>query len=240
MAHPTSQGLVQEQGALCILATSHLPELQKRGVTTAFLADYSAKLKAMQDAVDTHIGKTSDKKQLTAGEHVAKNELLADVRRMQQGAKRAFPKGSPQLKEFFVGDKYNYSTGLLGKWADGIAKAWDKYKTDLVAKGNLVQEDVDTMVSNATILGNADATHENAKHVDSPEATSAALKAMADVEKAADFIYGAAEAEYAKNPQLLGEFEKLKPLRYSVERRPKGPNPPLDESSRRPTDTSKK
>ena len=146
---------------------------------------------------------------------------------MQGGAKRTFDAGSPQLEEFYVGERYNRSAGVLCKWAGGIAKAWEKYKADLIAKGNLVQEDVDTMVANAAILGNANATQENALHVDSPEATSAAQKAMDDVEATADFIYGAARAAYAKNAQLLGEFEAIKPLRYSAEKRPpKGPTPP--------------
>ena len=121
---------------------------------------------------------------------------------MQQGAKRTFPKGSPQLKEFHVGEEYNHSTALLGKWAADIAAAWTKYKTDLIAKGRLLQKDVDTMVANASVLASTDATQENAKHVDAPEATVAALMAMEEVEKAADDIYGAAEAEYAKNPQV--------------------------------------
>jgi len=90
MAHPTSGGLTQEQGALCILATSHLTDLQKRGVTQQFLSDYAAKVKAMNTAVANHTGKTSDKEQLTASEQAAKNELLADVHKMQQGAKRTF------------------------------------------------------------------------------------------------------------------------------------------------------
>ncbi len=232
MAHPTPEGLAQEEGALCILATSHLAELKGRGITTEFLADYAAKLQKMLDAFATHIGKTSDKEQLTVSEQVAKNELVADVRRMQQGAKRTFAAGSPQLKEFHVGERYNRSTGVLDKWATDIETAWDKYKADLISKGRLLQSDADTMVANAAVLKNADASQENAKHVDSPEATAAALKAMADVEEAADAIYGAAQAEYAKNPQLLGEFEKLRPLRYAIPPRPKGPTPP-------PTDTKK-
>ncbi len=232
MSGTTPEGLEQEEGALCILTTNHLTDLQARGITSDFLTGYAAKLQAMKDAFAAHTGKTSDKEQLTVSERVAKNELLADVRIMQQGAKRTFPKGSPQLKEFHVGEKYNHSTALLGKWATDIAAAWTKYKTDLIAKGRLLQKDVDTMVANASVLASTDATQENAKHVDAPEATAAALLAMEEVEKAADDIYGAAEAEYAKNPQLLGEFEKLRPLRYAVPPRPKGPNPP-------PTDTKK-
>ena len=226
MAHPTPEGLAQEEGALCILATSHLGELQDRGITADFLTDYAAKLKAMQDAFAAHVSETSDKEQLTVSEQVAKDELLADVRKMQSGAKRAFPKGSPQLKEFHVGERYNHSTALLGKWAIDSAAAWTKYKPVLISKGRLLQKDADTMAANAAILGTTDATQENAKHVTAPEATTAATQAMEAVEEAADSIYGAAEAEFAKNPQILGEFEKLKPLRYAMPPRPKGPNPP--------------
>jgi len=228
MAHATPEGLAQEQGALCILATSHITDLQKRGVNQQFLQSYGSKLKAMQEAFAAHTGKTSDKEQLTASEQTAKNELLADIRKMQGGAKRIFPAGSPQRKEFHIGELYNRSTGVLVKWAGEIQKAWDKYKADLIAKGNLVQEDDDTMVANAAALTNTDAAQENAKHIDSPEATSAALMAMADVEAAADFIYGAAEAAYAKDPVTLGEFESLKPLRYAVPPRLKAPQQPTE------------
>jgi hypothetical protein len=59
--------------------------------------------------------------QLTAGEADAKDQLLADVRRIQGGVKRTYPRGSAQWKEFFVGDAFNHSTSLLLKWAAGIA-----------------------------------------------------------------------------------------------------------------------
>lgn len=232
MAHATPEGLAQEEGALNISATARLTDLQERGITAEFLTMYAARLQNMKDALTAHIGKTSDKEQLTAGEITAKNELLADVRRIQQGAKRTFPKESPQLKEFHVGEKYNRSTSLLSLWATDIAAAWTKYKADLTGKGKLLQKDVDTMVANNSILTNADATQESAKHIESPEATAAALRAMAEVEDAADAIYAAAEAEYAKNPQVLGEFEKLKPLRYAVERSPKLPTPPPDDTAK--------
>lgn len=234
MAHPTPEGLTQEEGALCILATAHIPELQDRGITAEFLTDYATKLQKMRDAFAAHTGTTSDKEQLTVSEQVAKDELLADIRKMQGGAKNTFSKGSPQRKEFHIGETYNRSTAILGKWATDIAAAWTKYKADLIKNGQLLQRDVDTMVANAAILGTTDATQENAKHVGAPESTAAALQAMADVEDAADTIYSAAEREFAKNPQLLGEFEKLKPLRYAVPPRPKGPNPPS------PTDGTKK
>jgi len=226
MGHPTPEGLEQEEGPLCIAATKYLTQLGPRGITADFLTGYAAKLQAMKDAFAAHLGTTSDKKQLTVSEQVAKHELLLDVHIMQEGAKRTFPWGSPQLREFHVGEKYNRSTALLVRWAGEIAVAWKKYETELTNKGRLIQKDVDTMVANSAILGSADATQENAKRVDAPEATVAAWQAMDNVIDAADAIYGAAEAEFAKNPQVLGEFEKLKPLRYSMPPRPKGPNPP--------------
>lgn len=236
MAHSTSQGLVLEEGALCVFATTHLSDLEKRGVTSDFLSKYGALTTKMEDTVAAAGGKTSDKEQLTGTKLAAKDELLADVRRIQGGVKRVFPKGSPVRKEFFVGEYFNHSTALLLKWEEACAKSWDKYKDQLITKGNLVQADEDTMVANATILQGIDSTHEVAKHADAPEATAAALQAMADVEAAADFIYGAAEAEYAKQPVILGEFEKLKPLRYAVRRNP----PPPPSGKNPPTDTAKK
>jgi len=225
MAHATSQGLSQEQGALSIEATSHLNDLQKRGVTSDFLANYGALTQTMEDTVNVHVSKNSDKEQLTGSELTAKDNLLAEVRTIQGGVKRVFPKGSPVRKEFYVGEYFNHSTSLLLKWEEGCAKGREKYKDRLIAEGNLIQSDVDSMVANATKLQGIDSTHEVAKHADAPEATAAALKAMKDVEDAADFIYGAAEAEYAKQPQVLGEFEKLKPLRFAVKRN-SSKNPP--------------
>jgi hypothetical protein len=231
MAHPTSQGLEQEQGPLSALATTRLTDLQKRGVTPEFVSKYRSLTTTMTDTVAASGGKNSDKKQLTGSELIAKDNLLAEVRTIQGGVKRVFPKGSPVRKEFFVGEYFNHSTALLLKWEEGIAKSWPKYKDRLIAEGNLIQDDDDKMVANAATLQGVDTSHELAKHADAPEATAAAQKAMADVEKAADFIYGAAEAEYAKQPAILGEFEKLKPLRYAVKRNP--PTPP-------PTDSPKK
>ncbi|HUI28872.1 MAG TPA: hypothetical protein VLX91_01555 [Candidatus Acidoferrales bacterium] len=227
MSGTTSQGLAQEQGALSVLATSNLQSLEKRGVTSDFLAKYKTLAGSMETTVAASGGKRSEKMQLSASELNAKDQLLADIRRIQGGAKRVFEQGKPQLKEFFVGEYFNHSTGLLLKWSSGIEKAWDKYKNSLLSQGNLVQDDLDSMVANAAALQSVDSTQENAKHVDAPEATAAALKAMADVEAAANFIYGAAEAEFAKNPKVLGEFERLKPLRYAVQRNPKSqPTPP--------------
>ncbi len=233
MAHPTSQGLAQEYGPLCVEATSHLADLQKRGVTPEFLSKYGVLTQTMESTVAALSGKTSDKRQLTGTELAAKDNLLAEVRRIQGGVKRVFPKASPVRREFYVGEYFNHSTALLLKWEDAIAKSWDKYKDRLIAEGNLVQEDEDSMVANATILRGVDSSHEIAKHADAPEATAAALKAMADVEAAADFIYGAAEAEYAKQPKVLGEFEALKPLRFAVKRNPPK-NPPTPPPSMDP------
>ncbi len=229
MAHATPEGLEEEHGALIIEVTPHIEELTPRGIDQPFLDAYTAKLQKMRDSVGTHIGQTSDKEQLTDSEITAKEELLADVRRMQQGAKRSFPKDAPQLKEFHVGEKFNRSTALLCGWAADIAMAWTKYQEPLAKKGKLLQKDVDTMNANAAVLTGTNASQEHAKRVESPQATAAALQAMEEVEDAADDIYSAAEAEYAKNPQLLGEFEKLKPLRYAVNRPKKGPDDGADQ-----------
>jgi len=68
MAHPTLEGLTLEESSLCILATKHLDDLSKRGVTAEYLTAYAAKASAMQDADSAHTGMTSDKEQLTARE----------------------------------------------------------------------------------------------------------------------------------------------------------------------------
>ena len=221
MGHPTVYGLRQENGAVTNLATSCLKDLEGRGVTADRLTHYGALTQAMVAADAASGSETSDKEQLTAGEQTAKAELLGDVRRVQGGFKRAFPKGSPQWKEALIGVMFNHSTGMLVVWADNLAIAWLKYKDTLIKDGNLVQADIDEMAANAAVLKNVDSKQETAKHADVPDATLAKSQAMDAVEAEADFIYGAATAEYAKNPQMLGKFEALKPLRYSIDKTPK-------------------
>ena len=172
----------------------------------------------MEDKIAASGGETSDKKQLTQQELEARDILLAEIRRNQGGAKRSFPPGSPQLKEFFIGETNNHSTAIMLRWAKGIATAWDKYAALLTTKGNLVPADKDALVAAAAALGSLDSTQELAKHNDAPEATSQARQAMDAVEKAADFIYGAVSAQFYNKPEILGRFEALKPLRYAVER----------------------
>ncbi len=224
MPHPTSQGLAQEEGALFLQTQPCLPDLEKRGIDDAYLQNYSAKTSSMEATVAASSGKNSDKEQLTENEATAKDELLADVRRVQRGVKHTFKQGSPQWKEFFVGEYFNHSTALLIKWAKAIVAAWVKYKDELIQKGGLIQEDIDSVTANVARLQAVDSSQELAKHTDAPEATAAAQKAMAEVEEIADRIYIAAENEYAKDPVKLGEFEALKPLRYAVRRNP--PTPP--------------
>ncbi len=218
MPHPTSQGLAQEEGALSLQTQPCLPDLEKRGIDAAYLQNYSAKTSSMEATVAAAGGKTSDKEQLTESEAAAKDELLADVRRVQRGVKHTFKQGSPQWKEFFIGEYFNHSTALLVKWANAIVAAWDKYKTELIQKSGLIQADIDSITANVAKLQTVDSSQEMAKHADAPEATAAAQKAMAEVEEIADRIYIAAESEYAKDPVKLGEFEALKPLRYAVRR----------------------
>jgi hypothetical protein len=218
MAHATSQGLKQESGPLTIVAQTYLPQIEPRGVTSQSLTDYNGLVKTMEDKIAASGGETSDKEQLTEQEVEARDIALAEIRRIQGGAKRSFPKGSPQLKEFFVGEKNNHSTALLIKWAKGIATAWDKYTTVLTTKGNLVAADKDALVAAAASLGSVDSTQESAKHKDVPEATAQAWQAMDAVEEAADFIYGAASAQFYNKPEILGQFEAIKPLRYAVVR----------------------
>jgi len=218
MAHPTSQGLKQESGPLTSLAQTYLPQLEPRGVTSPVITDYNGRVKTMEDKIAASGGETSDKEQLTEQEVAARDIALAEIRRIQGGAKRAFPKGSPQLKEFFVGEKNNHSTALLIKWAKGITTAWDKYATVLTTKGNLLAADKEALVAASASLGSVDSTQESAKHKDVPEATAQAWQAMDAVEEAADFIYGAASAQFYNKPEILGQFEAIKPLRFAVVR----------------------
>jgi len=228
MPHPTCYGLTQEKGALVLLATDFLTDLGKRSVTRILLDKYATDTGTMEDVAAAARGTTSDKEQLTDREVAAREELLLDITRIQRGVKRAFQTGSPVRKEFFIGEKHNFSTARLTLWARSIATSWPKYSADLISKGGLIQGDTDTMVANAAILSDVDSKQEIAKHSDAPEANAEVQKAMAVVEADADYIYGAAEAEYAKNPEVLGRFEALKPLRFSTPPRPK--NPPSNPS----------
>ena len=51
MAHPTSQGLKQESGALTTLAQTYLPKLEPRGVTSQSLTEYNGRVKTMEDKI---------------------------------------------------------------------------------------------------------------------------------------------------------------------------------------------
>lgn len=216
MPHAISEGLSQERIALTPRTLLHIERLQKRNVTQILLDKYGAKDATMQEVVAKNRGKKSDKKQLTEGEEAARSALLVDIQKVQNAAKQTYPVGSPQGEEFFVNERHNYSTAKLIKWAKGIQTSYPKYSAVLNEKAGLIQEDVDKMVADAQALSGIDANQETAVRIDCPESTAEVQKAMKEVSDIADFIYTAARLEFANEPAILGQFEALRPLRFST------------------------
>ena len=226
MSHISSEGLAQEQRVLTDLCTTYIDRLQKRGITTQKLTEYTGLVQAMLEKGALAGQTISDKKQLTKSEETSRKELLKIISKIREGVKDTFPAGSPQLREFHVGDKPANSTALIIEWASDIAKAWLKYKDTLIAKGGLLQSDIDEMTAAAEALASTDTRQEIAKSKTSPEATAAFNDAMNAVKEAADFIHGKAEIEFSKDKSILLEFHNVKNLRFTAPAKAKPETPP--------------
>jgi hypothetical protein len=215
MAYPTSRGLAQEQPVLLKAARPLLPQLDKRGITEQTFTEYETRTTVMKEKVAGKGGKISDQKQLTANEAAARKALQKEMRNIQEGVKKTFPKGSPQWKEFYIGEKDNSSTSRLLEWTIGIGKGWDKYKPQLIQKGKLLQTDKDALDAAAAALKAVDTDQESAKTVDSPEASAEKKQAINAVIEIADSIYTAIEREFRNDPATLSKFASIKELRFA-------------------------
>jgi hypothetical protein len=222
MHHITVYGLALESHATIELAMRYLPRLKERGVTEAFLQQTAEKVKIMETKKTTTGEVRSGTKQLTQNERAAKRQLIADVRAVQDGAKRAFRMRSPQRKEFHVGEKITSSFALLLGCATDVVSAYATYKDALNAK-MIVDKDVDAITASREALISLVTTRTMAAQKDSPEATTDCVDAKIEVLGALDQIFGASSAEFRNEPGIVRQFAGVRKLRFSSE--PKKPQP---------------
>jgi hypothetical protein len=222
MPHITLYGLAQENRVVFGLYEEHLERLAGR-ITKEFMSTYNTQTIAMVEAQSATVDVRSDKKQFTGDEAAARKDLLDDMRRVQSGAKQAFPARSPQCKEFHIGEVLNASTAKILQQAADMSRSFTKYKDVLITKGALLEKDGAALVSSAAILAATDTKQEITRKKLSPDATAAVQAAMDAVIASADFIHTAVKVEFKKEPKILKQFELAKQLRYST---PPNDNPP--------------
>lgn len=210
----TSEGLAQEQRVLHELCTTYSSRLQLRGITPERLTDFTTTIAAMEkQRTDSGHVKT-DKRDLTIQELQQCTTVIGNIKKIQQGAKNTFAEGSPQLKDFHIGEKLFVSTPLVIGWAKDLLENWESYKDQLTTKGGLIQADIDELRTAVTALEAADTAQELAKKKGAPEATAAFKAAVAAAKLAADALHGIAAVEFKNEPEILKQFELAKKLRY--------------------------
>ena len=239
MPYPSISGLCHEQPVLTAAVTPLLPQLEKRGITQQTLSDYASQTQAMKESSAGKGGKVSDQKQFTKSEKDAVHTLRKELRNVHGGFKRTFPQGSPQWKEVHIGEKDNNSTARLLIYSADTAKAWEKYKSVLTAKGRLVQADVDAMTAAAAVLQSTDTTQETAKSVDTRDATAKKNQAKQIVLTTADSIYNAIEREFHNDTATLAKFAAIKELRFTPDVAEEEEPAPKPTTANQTADTSK-
>jgi hypothetical protein len=211
----SSEGLAQEYRVLAELGTLYAPRFEKRGVTAAKFKSYADTIGEMEKKRTDTLGTNSQKKGLTGMEAELRQEIITLIRPIQESAKKSFPKGSPELKEFHVGDVASDSTSLLLAWSADIPAAAVKYLT-VLAKRGVMQEDIDRLLEKADELKQTDTQQETAKVKVRPEATAAFYASVKAAIDFADTIHTAAGLEFAKEPAILLQFDAAKKLRYEM------------------------
>jgi hypothetical protein len=215
MATISSEGLAQEHRVLAELGTTYASRMEKRGLTAAKFTSYAGMIDDMEEKRTDALGTNSQKKGLTGKEANMRQDVLTLIRPLQEAAKKSFPKGSPELKEFHVGDIISDSTPLLLAWAKDTAAASVKYLSTLAPRG-VLQADIDALNAAAGELKQTDTKQETAKLKVRPEATAAFAASVRAVIECADSIHTAAGLEFAKEPAVLAQFEAAKKLRYEM------------------------
>jgi hypothetical protein len=215
MATISSEGLAQEHRVLAELGTTYASRMEKRGLTAEKYTSYAGKIDDMEERRTDTLGTNSHKKGLTGREADLRQDVLTLIRPLQEAAKKSFPKGAPELKEFHVGDVVSDSTPLLLAWAADTAAASVKYLSTLAPRG-VVQADVDALNAAAGELSQTDTQQETAKLKVRPEATAAFAASVKAVIDCADSIHTAAGLEFAKEPAILAQFEAARKLRYEM------------------------
>jgi len=211
----SSEGAAQEQRVLTDLNTTYSPRMAKRGFDPVRMKTYADLEKDMEAKRSGALGTDSDKRGLSGQEAALRQDLVAHLRPMQEAGKKAFPKGSPQLRELHVGDILSDSTPVVLAWAEDIATAALKYLTILAAKG-VLQSDIDTINSLAEQLKSIDTRQQTAKTKARPEATAAFYASVKALTEFSDSIHTAAGLEFAKEPTVKAQFDAAKKLRFEV------------------------
>lgn len=216
-------GLEQESRVLIPIATNQLTRLQKRSITQETFTNYSDYVKTML-AEEAKTGDVvTSKEVLTDSEEQARGIVLKAINRIRGGAKRAFPKGSPQLKQFHINDNFHSSTKILLSWVNDIKQGWETYKTQLTTKGKLIEDDFTAMNTAAELLRSTDTSQEVGKKEGVPAAYKALVAAKNAVIAIADEIHTAAENEFSNEPDLLNPFRQARQLRFNTPARKKEP-----------------
>ena len=221
MSTISSEGLAQEQRVLSELCTAHQARLQARGVTAEKLTAYAQLVGDMEAKRAASDQAQSAKQQLTQQEQKKRDEVLARVRGIQAGVKNSFATGSPQYREFHVGEKPNNSTSVVLGWATDIGAAWTKYKDAITASGGILQKDLDDLKAAADALAIIDTAQEVAKKKEGPEATATMKHAMENVEDVAEFVHTVAKAEFLQDKTTFAQFEQARKLRFDTPARKK-------------------
>ena len=225
MSTISSYGAAQESRVLTGTVKTYLERLIERGVTEDLLINFGNDTSDMETKRAAMGDTRSGKKQMTEDEGVDRTEVLDIIRRVQSGVKLVFPSGSPQWKEFHIGETPNNSTPKALGWVVDIENAFNKYKDALVAKTGLIPRDIDVLKAAAKKLSDTDTQQELKKKIEAPDATSAFQQALAKVIETADFIHNAAAIEFRKEEAILRQFASAKDLRYLPEPR-KAKDPP--------------
>ena len=218
-------GLEQESRVLIPLGTKQITRLQKRAITPETFTAYDECVKTML----AEEAKTGDvvttKEVLTESEAQARTGVLKAINRIRGGAKKTFPKGSPQLKQFHVNDNFHSSTKILLGWVNDINKGWETNKVPLSTKGKLIEDDFTAMNAAAELLRSTDTSQEVKKNDEVPGAYNALVAAKNAVISIADEIHTAAENEFSDEPDLLNPFHQARQLRFNTPARKPADNP---------------
>ena len=226
MSSITSEGLAQEQRVLNDLCSLYTARLQLRGITPERLTAYAATVTAMEKQRSDTTQTGTNKLDLTQQEEQQRTALSALVKKVQQGAKNTFPDGSPLLKDFHIGERLTSSTPLTIAWGKDLLAQWLTYKDVLIAKGGLIQTDIDELQTAIQALEATDTAQELAKKKGAPEATAAFKNAMETARQTADSLHGIATVEFKNEPNVLKQFELAKKLRYQTSGKGNNNEPP--------------
>jgi hypothetical protein len=217
-------GLEQESRVLIPVGTKQITRLQKRGITPETFTTYGEYVTTMLEEEAKTGDTVTTKEVLTQTEEQSRTDVQKAINRVRNGAKKTFPKGSPQLKQFHVGDNFHSSTKVLLGWVNDINKGWETNKALLISKGKLIEDDFTAMNAAAELLRSTDTSQEVKKKEEVPQAYTALAAAKNAVISIADEIHTAANQEFSEEPDLLNPFRQARLLRFNTPARKKEPD----------------